>query len=229
MASRIRSERKWRARCHGQSARGLDGVGGDALVLALQCPETGIPRADMTTLNSPAGGLRALSLVMGLFLVLMGNGKLAWFADSAHLTYELEQWLSFEPVPISRWYLEWVAIPGAPLFARLVVLGELAAGAALGRRFPGGPDGGSGARHGAQLPVRQWHHVHVRLSHQRVRVARHRRAGSPGRRWPPSPAVQRSLVAPPRAGRVRAIWRLRPRSTSTAGGEKWTSGRQGIS
>ena len=85
----------------------------------------------MTTLYSPAGGLRALSLIMGLFLVLMGYGKLAWFADSAHLTYELEQWLSFEPVAISRWYLEWVAMPGAPLFARLVVLGELAAGAAL--------------------------------------------------------------------------------------------------
>ena len=89
------------------------------------------PAAGMTTLNSPAAGLRALSLVMGVFLVLMGRGKLAWFADSAHLTYELEQWLSFEPVLISRWYLEWVAVPGAPLFARLVVLGELAAGVAL--------------------------------------------------------------------------------------------------
>ncbi len=85
----------------------------------------------MTTLDSPAGGLRVLSLIMGVFLVLMGNSKLAWFADSAHLTYELEQWLSFEPVAVSRWYLEWVAIPGAPLLARLVVLGELAAGAAL--------------------------------------------------------------------------------------------------
>ena len=84
-----------------------------------------------TNFNSPAGGLRALSLVMGLFLVLMGYGKLAWFADSGYLTYQLEEWISFEPVAISRWYLEWVALPGAPLFARLVVLGELAAGAAL--------------------------------------------------------------------------------------------------
>ena len=84
-----------------------------------------------TNLNSPAGGLRALSLVMGVFLVLMGNGKLGWFADSGFLTYQLQEWISFEPVAISRWYLEWVALPGAPLFARLVVLGELAAGAAL--------------------------------------------------------------------------------------------------
>jgi uncharacterized membrane protein YphA (DoxX/SURF4 family) len=85
----------------------------------------------MPTLNSPDGGLRALSLIMGMFLVLMGTGKLAWFADSGYLTYQLEEWLSFEPVGISRWYLEWVAMPGAPLFARLVVLGELATGVAL--------------------------------------------------------------------------------------------------
>ena len=33
--------------------------------------------------------------------------------------------------PIVRWYLETVCIPGTPLFARLVPLGELAAGLAL--------------------------------------------------------------------------------------------------
>ena len=85
----------------------------------------------MTILSSPAGGLRALSLVIGVFLFLMGTSKLAWFADSGYLTYQLEEWVSFEPVRVSRWYLEWVALPGAPLFARLVVLGELATGAAL--------------------------------------------------------------------------------------------------
>ena len=30
-----------------------------------------------------------------------------------------------------RWYLDTIAIPGAPVFARLVLVGELAAGAAL--------------------------------------------------------------------------------------------------
>ena len=163
----------------------------------------------MTTLYSPAGGLRALSLIMGLFLVLMGYGKLAWFADSAHLTYELEQWLSFEPVAISRWYLEWVAMPGAPLFARLVVLGELRGRHGADRRVPGGPDGDGGARHGPQLPVRQRHHVHVRLSHQRVRTARHRRSGGPCPRRRPSPAVQRFLVVPRRARRLPAVQRRR--------------------
>ena len=85
----------------------------------------------MAILYSPAGGLRCLSLIMGMFLLLMGYGKLGWFADSGELSNQLEQWLSFEPAWISRWYLKWVAVPGAPLFARLVVLGELATGAAL--------------------------------------------------------------------------------------------------
>ena len=169
--------------------------------------ERDLRQADMTTLYSPAGGLRALSLVMGLFLVLMGYGKLAWFADSAHLTYELEQWLSFEPVPISRWYIEWVAMPGAPLFARLVVLGRARRRPGADRRVPGGPDGDGGARHGAQLPFRQRHHVHVRLSHQRLRAARHRRTGRPRHRRRSSGCRTAfpGSVAPGRRGLARMV------------------------
>ena len=33
--------------------------------------------------------------------------------------------------PLASWYLDTVAIPGAPIFARLVVLAELATGSAL--------------------------------------------------------------------------------------------------
>ena len=33
--------------------------------------------------------------------------------------------------PLSRWYLDTVAIPGAPVFARVVPIAELSAGAAL--------------------------------------------------------------------------------------------------
>jgi uncharacterized membrane protein YphA (DoxX/SURF4 family) len=33
--------------------------------------------------------------------------------------------------PAARWYLDTIAIPGAPVFARVVVLAELAAGTAL--------------------------------------------------------------------------------------------------
>ena len=77
-----------------------------------------------------AGGLRALSLLLGTFLLSMGLGKLDWLADSGILAATLRKWAEKAP-PASRWYLETVAIPGAPVFARLVLLGEVLAGAAL--------------------------------------------------------------------------------------------------
>ena len=84
----------------------------------------------LAKMSSAAGGLRALSLVLGTFLLFMGLGKLSWLTDSGFLLGELRQWRDDAPAA-SRWYLEMVAIPGAPLFARLVLIGELTAGAAL--------------------------------------------------------------------------------------------------
>jgi len=77
-----------------------------------------------------AGGLRALSLLMGAFLIFMGIDKVDWLRDGGILAARLQKWLERAP-PASRWYLETVAIPGAPVFARLVMLGEVAAGTAL--------------------------------------------------------------------------------------------------
>ena len=84
----------------------------------------------MAQAGSSTGGLRALSLVIGAFFIFMGIDKVGWLMDDAFLTGRLQEWLVTAPPP-SRWYLETVAIPAAPLFARLVPLGELAAGAAL--------------------------------------------------------------------------------------------------
>ena len=75
-------------------------------------------------------GLRMLAMFLGVFLVFEGLGKLAWFSDSGQLQGALQGWLKDAP-PTSRWYLETFAIPGVPMFARLVPLGELAAGVAL--------------------------------------------------------------------------------------------------
>ena len=80
--------------------------------------------------GSVAGGLRVLSLFIGVFLISMGFGKLAWFTDSSFLVAELRGWWGNAPA-LSRWYIDTVAMPGAPLFARLVLFGELASGAAL--------------------------------------------------------------------------------------------------
>jgi uncharacterized membrane protein YphA (DoxX/SURF4 family) len=77
-----------------------------------------------------AAGLRALSVVMGVFLLFMGIDKLSWLTDPGVLAGRFQEWLETAP-PASRWYLETLAIPGAPVFARLVPLAEMVAGAAL--------------------------------------------------------------------------------------------------
>ena len=43
------------------------------------------------------GGLRALSLIMGAFLVFMGNDKVGWLMDDAFLTRRLQEWLATAP------------------------------------------------------------------------------------------------------------------------------------
>jgi uncharacterized membrane protein YphA (DoxX/SURF4 family) len=80
--------------------------------------------------GSVAGGLRVLSLFIGVFLISMGFGKLGWLTDSSLLVAELRGWWGNAPA-LSRWYIDTAAMPGAPLFARLVLFGELASGAAL--------------------------------------------------------------------------------------------------
>lgn len=75
-------------------------------------------------------GLRALSLFMGLFLILMAGQKVGWLLDSSALIAELENWRGLASGSSLR-YLEAVCIPYAPIFARIVPLAEFAAGAAL--------------------------------------------------------------------------------------------------
>ena len=88
-------------------------------------------RGGASAVSGPAAaGLRVLSMFLGVFLIFEGLGKLAWFTDSGPLTGALQGWLK-EAAPTSRWYLETFAIPGIPMFARLVPLGELVGGAAL--------------------------------------------------------------------------------------------------
>jgi uncharacterized membrane protein YphA (DoxX/SURF4 family) len=87
----------------------------------------------MSTLAVAVGsatGLRVLSVAMGAFLLFMGIDKLSWLTDAGVLAGRFQEWLETAP-PASRWYLETLAIPGASVFARLVPLAEMAAGAAL--------------------------------------------------------------------------------------------------
>ena len=74
--------------------------------------------------------LRVLAVMLGVFLILSGVAKLAWFTDSTILSRQLEEWRQ-RAAPGARWYIETVASPGVPLFARLVPLVELVTGVAL--------------------------------------------------------------------------------------------------
>ena len=77
-----------------------------------------------------ARGLRVPSIALGVFLIFMGVDKPDWLMDSSHLVRRLQEWRGSAP-PTVRSYLDTIAIPGASVFARLVLVGELAAGAAL--------------------------------------------------------------------------------------------------
>ena len=85
---------------------------------------------ERTSPGSHAAGLRVLSLALGVFFLFMALDKIEWFAHPDLLTKQLHGWLANAPPP-SRWYLQTIAIPGAPVFARLVLAGELAVALAL--------------------------------------------------------------------------------------------------
>jgi thiosulfate dehydrogenase [quinone] large subunit len=80
--------------------------------------------------NREATGLVALRVLLGVFFVCEGLGKWAWLFKSEALTSRLAAWQQGAN-EWSAWYLQRVAVPGAPVFARLVMLGELCCGLAL--------------------------------------------------------------------------------------------------
>jgi uncharacterized membrane protein YphA (DoxX/SURF4 family) len=79
-----------------------------------------------------AAGLTVLRICIGIFFLFEGIGKIRWFANTALLSNQLNEWVS--AVPSNSWsarYLARIAVPYASYFARLVPLGELTSGAAL--------------------------------------------------------------------------------------------------
>src|SRR5262245_27446848 len=81
--------------------------------------------------NKSQVGLFVLRLMLGVFFLFEGLDKAAWLMNPSLLvTNSLQNWAR-TGVPISRWYIETICIPGAPLFARLIFLGEVATGIAL--------------------------------------------------------------------------------------------------
>jgi uncharacterized membrane protein YphA (DoxX/SURF4 family) len=89
-------------------------------------------RARAAAVASPGAlGLRLLAVMLGVFFIGMSSSKIAWLTDSGILLNKFQMIFLPKAPPIVRWYLETVCIPGTPLFARLVPLGEMATGLAL--------------------------------------------------------------------------------------------------
>ena len=82
-----------------------------------------------STGGSAAYALRMFAVMLGVFFLFNGIGKLSWFLDGGVLADRLDQWLAGAHLA-SRWYIENLK-PGIPLFARLVPAGEIAVGVAL--------------------------------------------------------------------------------------------------
>lgn len=77
-------------------------------------------------------GLTILRICIGVFFIFEGIGKIRWLADSSLLADQFAGWShAAAPGSISLWYLERIATPGLAVFARLVPLGEICAGAAM--------------------------------------------------------------------------------------------------
>ena len=77
-------------------------------------------------------GLALLRILIGVFFLFLGIGKIRWFADSSILARQLDDWAhAAASGSVSHWYLSRIALPGVPVFARLVPVGEIAGGLAL--------------------------------------------------------------------------------------------------
>lgn len=83
-------------------------------------------------MNKQGVGLTIIRVCLGVFFLFEGIGKASWLLNAGILNDRLAGWLAEAAVgSASRWYLEHVAMHGTAVFARLVPLGELAAGIAL--------------------------------------------------------------------------------------------------
>ena len=81
-------------------------------------------------LNREKVALLAVRFALAVFFVFEGWDKLPWMKNPELLSENLHRWAS-AGVPVSKWYIETILLPGVPVFARLVFLGEVAAGLAF--------------------------------------------------------------------------------------------------
>ncbi len=71
-----------------------------------------------------------LRIVVGIFFVGEGLGKLEWYSSSEFLKLDIDRFAQNAPA-ISAWYQKHVAYPGIEAWARLIPTGEILIGVAL--------------------------------------------------------------------------------------------------
>jgi len=79
--------------------------------------------------RAQAAAFLLLRVCLGVFVFFFGLERASWLLDATPIVTQLSAWMTDAP-PLSRWYLERL-IPGAPVFARIVPIGSMAAGIAL--------------------------------------------------------------------------------------------------
>src|SRR4029079_3927937 len=83
-------------------------------------------------LDCQGTGLAVLRIIIGVFFVFEGLGKLRWFTDTSILAARFAEWHQATTAgSVSDSSLSHIAVPGTAIFARLVPLGEICGGLAL--------------------------------------------------------------------------------------------------
>ena len=83
-------------------------------------------------IDRQATGLAITRILIGVFFIFEGIGKLSWFTTPSLLAAQLSAGrASNRTGSLSHQYLERIAIPWTAVFARAVPLGELVSGVAL--------------------------------------------------------------------------------------------------
>ena len=73
-----------------------------------------------------------LRVALGVFFIVQAITRIGWITDSSILRGQFDLWVqNADKGSISAAYLQRIALPGVPIFARLVPLGEFVCGAAL--------------------------------------------------------------------------------------------------
>src|SRR5262245_24208202 len=73
--------------------------------------------------SSAMAALRLLTLGLGVFFLFMSINKVAWLTNPNLLTDRFTRWMP-NAAPYAKVYLRNVAIPGGPVFARVVPVAE---------------------------------------------------------------------------------------------------------